>query len=74
MVIVLSEIADASAKESIRKGEDVQYSIPVTDLKSYWNTKLRAAAKEWYIESGKQERRKYFENYAKTTENLGFRD
>jgi hypothetical protein len=37
--------------------------IPVTDLKSYWQTKLRAAAEEWYIESGKQKRRKYFENY-----------
>jgi hypothetical protein len=30
---------------------------------SYWKTKLRAAAKEWYRESGKQKGRKYFECY-----------
>jgi ribonuclease HI len=35
MGIVLNEIADASAKESIRKGQDAQYLIRVTDLKSY---------------------------------------
>jgi ribonuclease HI len=33
--IALNEITDVLAKESIRKGEDVQYLIPVTDLKSY---------------------------------------
>jgi hypothetical protein len=58
MDIVLNERADALAKESIQKGEDVQYLIPVTDLKSYWKTKLRVPAKEWYRESGKQKRRK----------------
>jgi hypothetical protein len=63
MGVVLNEIADASANESIRKGEDAQYLIPVADLKSYWKTKLRAAAEEWYTESGKQKGRKYFENY-----------
>jgi hypothetical protein len=55
MDIVLNEIADASAKESIRTGEDDQYLIPVTDLKSYWTTELRVAAvEEWYRESGEQ--------------------
>jgi hypothetical protein len=58
--IVLSEIADVSAKESIQKGEDVKYLIPGRDLKSCWKTKLRVAAKEWYRESGKQIGRKYF--------------
>jgi hypothetical protein len=62
MGIILNETADASAKESIRKGEDVQNLIPVTYLTSYWKTKLRVAATEWYRESGKTER-KYFVNY-----------
>jgi hypothetical protein len=60
MGIVVNETADVSAKENIRKGEDAQYLIPVTDLKSYWKTKLRVAAEEWYRESGKQKGRKYF--------------
>jgi hypothetical protein len=47
MGTVRNEIADALAKVSIRKGEDVQYLILVTDLRSYWKTKLRVAAKEW---------------------------
>jgi hypothetical protein len=33
----------------------------VTDLETYWKTKLRVAAEEWYKESGKQKGRKYFE-------------
>jgi hypothetical protein len=41
---VFNEIGDVSAKESIRKGEDAQYLISATDLKSYWKTKLRMAA------------------------------
>jgi hypothetical protein len=32
MDIVFNEIADVLAKKSIRKGEDVQYLFPVTDL------------------------------------------
>jgi ribonuclease HI len=48
--IVLNEKADVSAKESIQKGEDAQYLIPATDLKSYRKTKLRVAAEEWYRE------------------------
>jgi hypothetical protein len=48
MGIVLKEIGDVTAKESNRKGEDVQYLIPDTDLDSYWKTKLRVAAEEWY--------------------------
>ena len=60
---ILNKIADVSAKESIRKGEDAQYLIPVTDLKSYWETKLRVAAKEWYREPGKHKVRKYFQCY-----------
>jgi hypothetical protein len=63
MDIVLNEIADALAKESIRKSEDVQYLIPDTYFKSYWKTKLRVAAKEWYRESRKQKGRKCFEYY-----------
>lgn len=63
MGVVLNEVADALAKESIRKGEGVQYLILVTDLKSCWKTKLRIAAEEWHRESGKQKGRKYFENY-----------
>jgi hypothetical protein len=39
MCIVLNEVADASAKESIQKGDNAQYLIPVTDLKNYWKTK-----------------------------------
>jgi hypothetical protein len=61
--IVLNEIADASAKESIRKGEDAQYLIPGRDLKSYWKAKLKVAAEKWYRESGRQKERKYFEYY-----------
>jgi hypothetical protein len=53
MGIVLKEVADALAKDSIRKGEDVQYLILVTDLKSCWKTKPRAGAEEWYRKSGK---------------------
>jgi hypothetical protein len=60
MGVVLNEIADASAKESIRKCEVARY------LKSYWKTKLRVSAEEWYRESGKQKRRKYFEYYYQT--------
>jgi hypothetical protein len=51
--IVLNEIADASAKDSFRKGEDAQYVIPVTDLKRYLKTKLRVAAEKWCRESDK---------------------
>jgi hypothetical protein len=58
--IVVNEIADASAKESIRQGEGAQCLIPDTDLNSYWKTKQRVAAEEWYRESGKQTGRKYF--------------
>jgi hypothetical protein len=50
--------ADVSGRESIQKGEDAQYLIPVTGLKSYWKSKLRVAAEEWYRESGKQKGRK----------------
>jgi hypothetical protein len=53
MGTVLNKIEDASAKESVRKDEEVQYLISVTGLKSYWKTKLRVAAEEWYRESGK---------------------
>jgi hypothetical protein len=35
------KMADVAPKESIRKGEEVQYLVPVTDLK-------RVAAEEWY--------------------------
>jgi ribonuclease HI len=35
MGIALNEIADGLAKESIRNSEDVQYLMPVTDLKCY---------------------------------------
>jgi hypothetical protein len=52
-----------AAKERIRKGEDAQYLIRVTDLKSCWKTKLRVAATEWCRESGKQKGRKYSEIY-----------
>jgi hypothetical protein len=58
MGIVLNEIVGALLKESICKGEDVQNLIPFTVLMSYWTTKLRAAAEEWYRESGKQKGRK----------------
>jgi ribonuclease HI len=37
---IVNETADELAKESIRKGEDAQYFIPDTDLKSYWKTKV----------------------------------
>jgi hypothetical protein len=63
MGIVLNEMADALAKESIWKGEDAQYLIPDTDVKSYWKTKLGAVAEKRYTESGKQKGRKYFEYY-----------
>jgi hypothetical protein len=68
--IVLNEVADALTKESMWKGEDAHYLIPGTDLKSYWNTKLRVAAEEWYRESGKQKGRKYFEYYHKQRQTL----
>jgi hypothetical protein len=64
--IVINETADASAKESISKGGDTQYLIPIIDLKSYWKTKQSETdltAEEWHRESGKQKGRKYFENY-----------
>jgi hypothetical protein len=61
--IVLNEVADALAKESICKREDAQCLIPDRDLKCYWKTKVRVAAKEWYRESGKQKGRKCFEYY-----------
>jgi hypothetical protein len=70
--IVLNEIADVSAKESIRKGEVAQYLIPGTPSKSYWKTKLRVAAKEWYRESGKQKGRQYFEYYYQNNGNTWF--
>jgi hypothetical protein len=65
-----NEIADASAKESIRKGKDAQYLISDTDLKSYWKTKLRVAAEEWYRGSDKQ-KGSTLSTTTKTTENLG---
>jgi hypothetical protein len=70
--IVLNEIADALAKEGIRKGEDAQYLIPGRDLKSHWKTKLRVATEEWYRESGKQKGRKYFEYYQQNNDKPWF--
>jgi hypothetical protein len=55
MGVVLNEIADASGKESIQKGEDSQYFIHVTYLKTYWKSKLRVMVQR----IGKKER-KYF--------------
>jgi hypothetical protein len=63
MGIVLKKTADVSVKESIPKGEDAQYLIPVTDLKSYCKTTLRVAVEEWYRKSEKQKGWKYFEDY-----------
>jgi hypothetical protein len=52
--IALNEIADVSAKESIRIGEDAPYLIPDTDSKSYWKTEVNSvAAEEGHRESGK---------------------
>jgi hypothetical protein len=70
MGIVLNEIANASAKESIQKGENAQYLILVTDLK----TKLRVAAEKWNRESRKQKGRKYFENYYQTNRKSWFQE
>jgi ribonuclease HI len=61
--ILLNEIADATVKEGIRKGEDAQYLIPGRDLTSHWKTKLRVATEECYRESGKQKGRKDFKYY-----------
>jgi hypothetical protein len=72
--IVLNETADATAKESMRKGEDAQYLIPGRDLKSHWKTKLRVATEEWYRESGKQKGRSTLSTTTKTMTNLGSTD
>jgi hypothetical protein len=70
MGIVFNEIADASVKESIRKGEEVQHLIPVSDLKSYWKMNLRVAARNG---TENQENRKdgsTLRTTTKTMENL----
>jgi hypothetical protein len=72
MGTVLNETADVLTMVSIQEGDDVQYLSPVTDLNSYWKTKLRVKAKEWYRESGKQKGGKYFENYYQNNRNPWF--
>jgi hypothetical protein len=71
--ILLNEIAAASATEIIRKGEDVQYLILDTELKSYWKTKQSSSrGSTENQENGKE--RSSLSTTAKTTETLGSRD